>query len=70
MEFTNIDEKQDFISAQLSGEPRANVISKEDFEDRVDRVFHKLWEDLSKSFGPGGAGTFISIYQMFYSTCK
>lgn len=68
MEFTSIDEKQDFISAQLSGEPRANVISKEDFEDRVDRVFHKLWEDLSKSFGPGGAGTFISIYPNYYNT--
>lgn len=43
-------------------EPRLNVISKEDFEDRTTKVFKKLWEALSKSFGPYGAPTIISNY--------
>lgn len=67
MEFAN-NEPRDFIAEQLNGDPRDNVISKEQFEERVDKVFTTLWERLSKSFGPGGAGTFISIYPNYYNT--
>lgn len=66
MEFSN-DEK-DFISEQLRREPHDNVISKEEFEIRVGKVFDKLWSRLSKSFGPGGAGTFASIYPKYYNS--
>ena len=40
-------------------EPAINVISKEDFEDRVHKVFELLGETLAKSFGPYGAPTII-----------
>ena len=40
-------------------EPAINVISKQDFEERVGKVFHLLWKTLSKSFGPYGAPTII-----------
>lgn len=43
-------------------EPRANVLSKELFEDRARKVFNLAWESLSKSFGPYGAPTIICNY--------
>ena len=33
-------------------DPEINVISKEEFERRTTKVFHLLWQTLSKSFGP------------------
>ena len=36
-----------------------NVISKEEFEDHVERVAYLLWQTLSKSFGPYGSNTII-----------
>ena len=40
-------------------DPAINVITKADFEERVQKVFHLLWQTLSKSFGPYGAPTII-----------
>lgn len=40
-------------------DPAINVISKADFEPRVQKVFDLLWKTLSKSFGPYGAPTII-----------
>lgn len=57
-----------FIDSQLADEPHINVIDKEDFEKRVEKVFNILWEKLSRSFGPGGAGTFVSVYPSCYNT--
>lgn len=68
MEFVKEDEKLNFIEAQFATEPVVNVISKEDFENRINKVFEILWSRLSTSFGPGGAGSFISIYPNYYST--
>lgn len=69
MEYTNPqDESLDFIKKQLATEPVINVITKDEFEERVYKVFTILWEKLSKSFGPGGAGTFISVYPSYYNT--
>ena len=42
--------------------PRNNVITKEQFEDRAQKVFKLAWESLSKSFGPYGAPTIICNY--------
>lgn len=49
-------------------DPRVNVISKEDFEERIDRVFFLLWKTLSKSFGPYGAPTLIYNYPWSHVT--
>ena len=43
-------------------EPAINIISKEEFEIRVEKVFHLLWKALAKSFGPYGAPTLICNY--------
>ena len=61
MEFKNDEKELNFIERQFIEEPCINVISKEQFQERVRKVFNILWEKLSKSFGPGGAGTFISV---------
>ena len=42
-----------------SNKTEINVISKEEFEDHVERVAYLLWETLSKSFGPYGSNTII-----------
>lgn len=68
MEFKKTNEDMNFIDQQFADEPHMNVVGKEDFEKRVNKVFTMLWEKLSKSFGPGGAGTFISIYPNYYNT--
>ena len=52
----------------LEKEPRANVLSKEDFEKRAENVFKTIWKILSKSFGPGGAPTIISNYPYIHTT--
>ena len=62
MEFKKTDENLNFIEQQLKGEPCVNIIGKEDFETRVDKVFNILWNILTKTLGPGGSGTFISVY--------
>lgn len=49
-------------------DPAINVISKEDFEDRVDKVFYLLWKTLSLSFGPYGAPSIISNYPYSHVT--
>ena len=53
---------------RIKGEPRINVISKEEYEERVEKVFHILWEVLSKSFGPYGAPTLICNYPWTHVT--
>lgn len=68
MEFRKEEEKLNFIDQQFAEEPLVNIISKEKFEERVSKVFNILWERLSMSFGPGGAGTFISVYPNYYNT--
>ena len=49
-------------------DPMINVISKEDFEDRIEKVFHILWKTLAKSFGPYGAPTMIYNYPWSHVT--
>lgn len=49
-------------------DPAINVISKEEFEERIDKVFHLLWKTLSKSFGPYGAPTLIYNYPFSHVT--
>ena len=68
MEFKQNKGEMNFIEQVLSDDPCVNIVTKEQFEDRVRKVFNILWEKLSKSFGPGGAGTFISIYPAYYNT--
>lgn len=68
MEFKKEKEDLNFIDSQLVGEPCVNVITKEQLEERIKKVFDIIWDKLSKSFGPGGAGTFISIYPNYYNT--
>lgn len=68
MEFAHATDEMNFIESQFAGDPVINVIAKDDFNSRVDAVFHILYETLVKSFGPGGAGTFISIYPKYFNT--
>ena len=68
MEFKKENQELNFIDQQFAEEPHVNIISKEKFEERVNKVFSILWEKLSNSFGPGGAGTFISVYPNYYNT--
>ena len=49
-------------------DPAINVISKEEFEERINKVFHLLWKTLSKSFGPYGAPTLIYNYPFSHVT--
>lgn len=52
----------------FKNEPRINVISKESYEARVEKVFRLLWSTLSKSFGPYGAPTLIYNYPYSHVT--
>ena len=54
--------------SKLTKEPQANVITKEEFEERIEKVFHVLWDALSKSFGPYGAPTLIYNYPYSHIT--
>lgn len=49
-------------------DPMINIISKEEFEIRIEKVFHLLWKALSKSFGPYGAPTLICTYPYRHMT--
>ena len=49
-------------------DPEVNVITKEQFEERVEKVFHILWNVLAKSFGPYGAPTLIYNYPYSHVT--
>ena len=49
-------------------DPKINVINNDEFEKRVEKVFHILWETLSKSFGPYGAPTIICNYPFRHIT--
>ena len=49
-------------------DPAINVISKEEFEERIEKVFHLLWKHLSLSFGPYGAPTLITNYPWSHVT--
>ena len=55
-------------SSAFKSEPMINVISKEEFSKRVEKVFHLLWETLAKSFGPYGAPTLIYNYPYSHVT--
>lgn len=48
--------------------PSINVVSKEEFEKRVESVFNLIWESLSRSFGPYGAPTIILDYPYSHVT--
>jgi chaperonin GroEL (HSP60 family) len=63
---TNVEEN--YIDKMLSTTPQVNVIPKDKFEKRVKEVFEILWEKLSVTFGPGGSGTFVSVYPNYYNT--
>lgn len=52
----------------INGPVKANAYTKEIFEERTEKVFHVLWEILSKSFGPYGAPTIISQYPYYHVT--
>ena len=67
MEFKKTEDVN-FIDYQFDSEPSVNVIDEDAFEERVAKVFNILWEKLSKSFGPGGAGAFISVYPSYFNT--
>ena len=62
---SNKVEKKDFL---FKKEPRVNIVSKEELEYRVDKVFHLLWQSLSRSFGPYGAPTLIYNYPYSHAT--
>ena len=49
-------------------DPEINVIPKEEFEKRTEKVFHLLWETLARSFGPYGAPTIIYNYPFNHVT--
>lgn len=71
MEWEEPTEGKDLSSEEgrlFKKDPAINVISKEDFEDRVEKVFHLLWKTLSKSFGPYGAPTLIYNYPWSHVT--
>lgn len=54
--------EEDKKHKMFKNDPRLNVIPKDVFEERMEKVFHLLWETLSKSFGPYGAPTIICNY--------
>lgn len=68
MEFRKENEELSFVDRQFEHEPHINVIEKEMLNKRIETVFGILYETLVKSFGPGGAGAFISNYPRYYHT--
>lgn len=52
----------------LAKKPYLNVIEKDEFQNRVVKVFEILGEALGKSFGPYGAPTIISNYPYTHVT--
>ena len=59
MEFKKDEKSMTYIESQLSDPPHINVIDKDVFNKRIQDVFGILYDTLKKSFGPGGAGTFV-----------
>lgn len=57
-----------FMEKEIETPPAINVIDQKVFQDRIKSVFNIVSEKLSRSFGPGGAATFISRYPAYYST--
>lgn len=68
MEFRKENESLSFVDRMFDGDPSVNIIDKDRFNSRVELVFNILYQSLVKSFGPGGAGTFVSIYPKYYNT--
>lgn len=68
MEYRQNNNNVPFIDSMFETEPHINVIDKDRFNDRVQTVYNILYNSLVKSFGPGGAGTFISVYPNYYNT--
>lgn len=68
MEFKKDEVSKTYIESQLSDSPHINVIDKETFNQRIQEVFSILHDTLKRSFGPGGAGTFVSVYPSYYNT--
>lgn len=68
MEFRKENEELSFVDRMFDGDPSINVIDKDRFSARVEKVFNILYQSLVKSFGPGGAGTFVSVYPKYYNT--
>lgn len=66
--YDDIDEDRSWRPPLFKKDPRLNIIPKEDFEDRIEKVFHLLWDALSKSFGPYGAPTIIYNYPYSHVT--
>ena len=54
------DNKETTSQYDLHGEPKLNIVKKDEFQKRVSKVFAELGDILSKSFGAYGAPTFIS----------
>lgn len=54
--------------SHFTSKPEINVITKEDFENRVESVFNLIWGTLSRSFGPYGAPTIILNYPYSHVT--
>lgn len=67
-EETTIEENNDKKGFIFKTDPSINVISKEEFEYRVEKVFELLWKTLSKSFGPYGSSTLIYNYPFSHVT--
>ena len=68
MNFKPENEEKTFIEQQLDTNPCINIIDQKNFGERVYEVFDILYKTLSKSFGPGGASTFISVYPALFNT--
>lgn len=64
---TNTNNNESYMFP-INSPVKANAYTKELFEDRTEKVFHVLWEILSKSFGPYGAPTIISQYPYYHVT--
>lgn len=66
--FNNDTDMSKALKEQFDSTPGINVVSKEVFENRAKTVFKLLLDTISKSFGPGGSGAFISVYPAYYNT--
>lgn len=61
-------EHGNWVDEMLKTDPQENVVPKEEFEKRIEKVFTILWERLSVTFGPGGSGSFVSVYPGYFNT--
>lgn len=51
-----------------TNKPKINVLSKTEFESKIEPVFKILGETLGRSFGPYGSNTFISSFPYLHTT--